>query len=156
MYLKYSSQITALMRNTLITGLLLFPAYVSASIDWNDKVVKWHAYDDGVAAAKRENKPILLVVYADWCGVCKNYSGMFADPAVIQASKKVVLIRLNQDKDNKFLAKYSLDGKYVPRTFIMNKNQVIQPSPYKTSDYGFFLPPENNEFLVRLLNTMQP
>lgn len=151
-----TSRATAILRPALIASLLLLPSLAFAGIDWNDKNVKWHSYDDGIAAAQRENKPILLVVYADWCGVCKKYSAMFTDPAVIKGSKKVVLIRLNQDKDSKYLAKYSLDGKYVPRTFIMNKSQVIQPSPYKRDDYAFFLPPQSNAFLVELFDQMKP
>jgi thiol:disulfide interchange protein len=147
---------SAVKRLPLVASLLILPSMAFAGIDWNDKQVKWHSYDAGVAAAQRENKPILLVVYADWCGVCKKYSTMFTDPAVIKGSKKVVLIRLNQDTDGKYLAKYSLDGKYVPRTFIMNKNQVIQPSPYKSDNYAFFLPPESNAFLVELFDQMKP
>jgi thiol:disulfide interchange protein len=147
---------SAVKRLPLVASLLILPSMAFAGIDWNDKQVKWHSYDAGVAAAQRENKPILLVVYADWCGVCKKYSVMFSDPAVIKGSKKVVLIRLNQDTDGKYLAKYSLDGKYVPRTFIMNKNQVIQPSPYKSDNYAFFLPPESNAFLVELFDQMKP
>lgn len=139
-----------------IASLALLPSLALAGINWNDKAVQWHGYDAGVAAAKHDNKPILLVVYADWCGVCKKYSTMFTDPAVIEASRNVVLIRLNQDTDSKYLAKYSLDGKYVPRTYILDKNQVIQPSPYKTKNYAFFLAPGNNEFLVQLFNEMKP
>jgi len=146
----------SLRLKTAVAGLALLPSLVFAGINWNDKAVKWHGYDDGVAAAQRDNKPILLVVYADWCGVCKKYSTMFTDQAVIKASQKVVLIRLNQDTDSKYLAKYSLDGKYVPRTYILDKNQVIQASPYRTKDYAFFLPPESNEFLVELFHEMKP
>lgn len=146
----------SIRRQLVIASLLLLPSLAFAAINWNDKAVKWHGYEDGIAAAKRDNKPILLVVYADWCGVCKQYSKMFNDPAVVNSSRNVVLIRLNQDKDGKYLAKYSLDGKYVPRTYIMNKDQVIQPSPYKRADYAFFLPPDSNEFLVELFNVMKP
>lgn len=146
-----------LLRKYLISIIfLLLPSFACAAINWNDQAVKWYGYDDGVAAAKRENKPILLVVYADWCGVCKRYSTMFADPAVVGNSRNVVLIRLNQDTDGKYLSKYSLDGKYVPRTYILDKNQVIQPSPYKSSEYAFFLPPESNELLVDIMKTMKP
>lgn len=143
-------------RKYVFALLLLFPTFACAGIDWNDKTVKWYGYDDGVAAARRDNKPILLVVYADWCGVCKAYSKMFTDPAVIASSQNVILIRLNQDSDSKYLSKYSLDGKYVPRTYILNKNQVIQPSPYKREDYAFFLSPDKKDLLVDILKTMKP
>ena len=144
------------VRKIFLVLAMLFPSLALAGVDWNDQAVKWYGYDDGVAAAQRENKPILLVVYADWCGVCKKYSKMFADPAVIKSSQHVVLIRLNQDTDSKYLAKYSLDGKYVPRTYILNKDRVIQPSPYKSKDYAFYLPPESNAQLLDILSTMKP
>jgi thiol-disulfide isomerase/thioredoxin len=144
-------------RAWLLAALLLIGSSSAfAGIDWNDKAVQWHGYAEGAAIAKRENKPMLLIVYADWCGVCKQYATMFNDPKVLAASRKVVLVRLNQDRDKKDLVKYSLDGKYVPRTFILNKDLVIQPSPYKRDDYGFFLPPQSNELLVDIMNTMKP
>ncbi len=144
------------VRRIFLIIAMLLPSFALAGINWNDKAVKWYGYDEGVAAAKREHKPILLVVYADWCGVCKKYSVMFSDPAVIKRSQNVVLIRLNQDTDSKYLAKYSLDGKYVPRTYILDKDLVIQPSPYKSEDYAFFLPPESNAQLLDILSKMAP
>lgn len=146
----------AMLKQALITICMLLPSLASAQISWNDKAVKWYGFQEGVEIAQRENKPVLLVVYADWCGVCKDYSRMFFDPKVVDSARRVVLIRLNQDTDTKVFAKYGLEGKYVPRTYILNKNLVIQPSPYKSKNYGFFLSPDSNDLLVNILTTMKP
>lgn len=145
------------IRKYLFTLLLMLaPALAFGKIGWNDEAVKWHGFEEGVAIAKRDNKPVLLVVYADWCGVCKRYSVMFQDERIVKSAKRVVLIRLNQDTDQRYLKQFSLDGAYVPRTYILNKDLAIQPSPYKTKKYGFFLAPENTDLLVNILDTMQP
>jgi hypothetical protein len=56
----------SLRLQTAIASLVLLPSLAFAGINWNDKAVKWHGYDDGVAAAKRDNKPILLVGRYCW------------------------------------------------------------------------------------------
>jgi thiol-disulfide isomerase/thioredoxin len=131
------------------------PSVSFAEIDWNDGKVQWHSYVDGLLAAKKENKNILVIVYADWCGASKQYSKMFFDPEVIESSKNVVLIKLNQDTDKQFTKKYSLDGDYVPRTYILGKDLNIRPSPYKSKKYDFYLPPGNNKYLASLLKNLK-
>ena len=34
---------------------------------WGDSIV-WSSYTDGLATAKRENKPVMLFVHKTWCG----------------------------------------------------------------------------------------
>ena len=122
-----------------------------AAIDWNDKQIEWHNYADGHEKMKRENKNALLIVYAEWCGVCKKYSQMFKDSEVVRESKNVVLIRIDQDKYKRDANRFKSDGKYVPRTFMLSSNGRILPSPYKSSKYMFYLPPNNTKYLVKLL-----
>lgn len=135
--------------------MFIFPTAVNAEIDWNDSSVSWHGYVDGLMEAKKQGKNVVLVVYADWCSVCKQYSKMFYDNNVIAASKNVVLVRLNQDHDKHYLKKFSLDGEYVPRTYILDSNFTVQPSPFKSKKYGFFLPPDNSDYLVKLFKQLK-
>ena len=135
--------------------VLCMPVVANAEIDWNDADIKWYGYVDGMLAAKRQQKNVILVVYANWCSVCKKYSRMFHDPSVISHSDKVVLVRLNQDEDGHYLSKFSLDGKYVPRTYILNADFEVQPSPFKSKKYDFYLPPNNVSYLVNLMSSLE-
>lgn len=134
--------------------LLILPCLSMAEIDWNEHEVKWYGYIDGMLEARKQKKNVVLVVYADWCSVCKKYSKMFYDKSVISNSDKVILVKLNQDKDERYLKKFSLDGQYVPRTYILDSEFKVQPSPFKSNKYDFFLPPNNSDYLVRLFNTL--
>ena len=133
----------------------LFSGMAKAEIDWNDSNVKWYGYVDGLMEAKKQGKNVVLVVYADWCSVCKQYSNMFFDSSVIAASNNVILVRLNQDQDAHYLKKFSLDGEYVPRTYILDSSFNVQPSPFKSKKYDFYLPPGNAEYLTKLFKQLK-
>jgi thioredoxin-related protein len=38
-----------------------------------DSVAKWLAFDDGLAKARTEDKPIFVEFYAEWCIFCKRF-----------------------------------------------------------------------------------
>jgi thioredoxin-related protein len=38
-----------------------------------DSVANWLAFDDGLAKARTENKPIFVEFYAEWCIFCKKF-----------------------------------------------------------------------------------
>jgi thioredoxin-related protein len=38
-----------------------------------DLPTKWFAFDDGLAKARTENKPIFVEFYAEWCIFCKKF-----------------------------------------------------------------------------------
>jgi thiol-disulfide isomerase/thioredoxin len=125
----------------------------TAQIDWNDQQIEWHDYPDGLIKMKSDNKAAILIVYADWCGVCKRYSKMFLDPEVVKQAKNVVLIRINQDT-SPYVKDFAYDGNYVPRTFILDKRGKVLDSPFKNGKYSFFLPPGRSEYFAKLLSYM--
>jgi protein-disulfide reductase (glutathione) len=113
----------------LIAALLLCGVGSSrAGGDWNDGQVSWRPYEDGLAEAKKEKKPVCLVFFTEWCPHCKNYSGVFHDEKVVERAKKFVMIRLDQDKNAELGKKYQPDGGYIPRTFFLKSDGTLEPS----------------------------
>ncbi len=102
-------------------------AYAGAE-DWNDKQIAWKSYDEGVAEAKKDKRPICLIFYTSWCPHCANYSKVFSDPKVVEKSKAFVMIRLDADKNPDLGKKYSPDGSYIPRTFFLSPGGELDPS----------------------------
>jgi thiol:disulfide interchange protein len=113
---------------------LVVAARAHAGGDWNDGGVKWQGYEEGLATAKKENKPVCLVFYTDWCPHCTNYSKVFHDPKVVEKSKQFVMIRLNKDQNAAVSTKYTPDGEYIPRTYFLNAKGELQPDIHEQRD----------------------
>ena len=97
----------------------------SAGGDWNDAQVQWQPYEAGLAAAKKDKKPVLLIFFTEWCPHCTNYSKVFHDAKVVEQSKKFVMIRLDKDKNAELSKKYAPDGEYIPRTYFLSSDGTL-------------------------------
>ena len=137
-----------------LLGLLLSSAGL-AEINWNDGKIKWYDYEEGIKAAETQKKNVFLVVYADWCGVCKKYSKMFYNDEVIKQSENVILIRLNQDTDTDKIKQSKLVGEYVPRSYILNSDFEIQTSPYRTKKFDYYLSPGKDDYLADMFEWLR-
>jgi thioredoxin-related protein len=64
-----------------------------------DLPIKWLAFDDGLAKARTENKPIFVEFYADWCIFCKKFQKeTIGDQKVARMlSENFVYVRLNAE-----------------------------------------------------------
>lgn len=113
---------TAALLAALIVGTAT-PA--AAGGDWNDAQMGWQPYEAGLAAAKKDKKPIVLIFFTEWCPHCSNYSKLFHDPKVVEASKKFVMIRLDKDKNAELSKKYAPDGEYIPRTYFLSSDGTL-------------------------------
>ena len=121
----YGAAVAMAMVVTMMLGALA--AYAGAE-DWNDKQIAWKSYDDGLAEAKKTNRPICLIFYTTWCPHCANYSQVFSDPKVVEKSRSFVMIRLDADKNKDLGQKYSPDGSYIPRTFFLTSSGELDAS----------------------------
>jgi hypothetical protein len=132
------------IRSTVLVGAGLLALGLAAGValaagDWNDAGIAWKSYDDGLAEAKKEKKPVCLVFYTDWCPHCTNYSKVFHDPKVVEQSKNFVMIRLNKDKNKEISGKYAPDGEYIPRTFFLSPEGQLDDSVHAPRDkYKYF------------------
>lgn len=91
-----------------------------AGMDWNDAEIRWQPYTLALSMAKREGKPICVVVYAPWCPHCTRYAAVFRDPRVVEKAKDLVMVRIDQDRDASLAGKLAPDGLYVPRTLFLS------------------------------------
>lgn len=122
----------------LLLALLLLPAVAGAypSQKWNDQSIEWQAYEAGFDLAQKTRKPICLVLYADWCPHCLNYAKVFSDPRIVEQSRHFVMIRVNIDRRHDLSLKFRPDGGYVPRTFFLSPEGVLDPSLMATEQAG--------------------
>ncbi len=107
--------------------------------DWNDGQIQWMGYDEGLAAAKAQHKPVCLIFYTEWCPHCRNYRTVFQAPAVVEKARQFVMIRLDKDKNRVLSAKYAPDGEYIPRTLFLAPDGTIDESIHAPrAQYRYF------------------
>lgn len=132
---------------TLFAATLMVIAAANAAWaggDWNDGGIQWRSYDDGIAAAKRERKPLCLVFYTEWCPHCTNYSKMFHDPKVVEKAKSFVMVRVEGDKNKELSGKFKPDGEYIPRTFFLSADGKLDAGlAEKRDNYKYFYNEKN-------------
>jgi thiol-disulfide isomerase/thioredoxin len=133
-----------LLAGALGSMIVAAPRAARAGGDWNDSGVAWQPYEEGLAKAKKENKPVCLIFFTEWCPHCKNYSGVFHDPKVVEKSKSFVMIRLDKDKNKELSAKYAPDGQYIPRTYFLSSSGQLDPDIHAARDkYKYFYDEKN-------------
>lgn len=123
---------------------------------WNESQLSWLSYDGGINKLKTSGRNGLLVIYADWCPACKEYSTLFNDHAVTQALQGVPLIRSNADEEPDISARFDLDGSYVPRTFALDSSgRVIQELKAGHPEFQDYLPSDDPAPLIQFINRLK-
>jgi thioredoxin-related protein len=76
----------------VLTLLALFAAAPAGAVEW----LHWN---DGLEAARKNGKPVIVDVYTDWCGWCKRMDAeVYARPEVSDyMAKHFVAVRLNAE-----------------------------------------------------------
>lgn len=128
---------------------LLLAVRASAGGDWNDAQVQWQPYKEGLAAAKKSKKPVCLIFYTEWCPHCANYSKVFHDAKVVAKSKDFVMIRLDADQNKELGAKYAVDGSYIPRTYFLSPDGVLDADLHVPREqYKYFYDERNPDSIL--------
>ena len=124
---------------TVAVALALSMATAHAGGDWNDAGIAWQAYDAGLAKAKQDKKPVMLVVFTQWCPHCQNYSKLFHDQKVVEKSRQFVMVRVDKDQQPEVSKANSPDGEYIPRTYFLSSDGVLDPALAANRDrYRYF------------------
>jgi protein-disulfide reductase (glutathione) len=134
----YGRRLLGIMLLLTATMLAALPSAFAGG-DWNDAEIGWQPYEAGLAAAKKDKKPVVLIFFTEWCPHCANYSKLFHDEKVIDQTKKFVMIRLDKDKNAELSKKYAPDGEYIPRTFFLGSDGTLDATlTAPRSEYKYF------------------
>lgn len=89
-----------------LEAVSIVPAADQASaIEWIDN------HDSGMARAKQENKPVFLMLHADWCSWCKKtFTETMPDPRITVLKDRFVWVRVNSDKEQQYKKQYGQEG----------------------------------------------
>ena len=121
-----------------------------AAIDWNDAGIRWRSYESGTAQARREDKPLVLIFYADWCPRCREYGALFRDPRVVERARSFVMVRVDADRFEGLSRRHGPDGTYVPRTFFAPNGAKPDLSIQSgRGEYRYYLNPKDPEGLLK-------
>jgi len=104
--------------------------------------IEWHTLDEGLALAKTENKPIMLLIHKSWCGACKRLKPEFQNsPDIVPLSKNFVMVNTVDDAEPKD-SMFSPDGGYIPRILFLTPQGEVQPEIFNKGrdNYKYFYP----------------
>lgn len=92
--------------------VLVLTVLMSYSIG-NSQEIKWYSWNEGYELAKKENKPMLVFVYASWCDQCKRMdTKTFKNEEVVALVQKgYVPVKVETDNAMKGNDVFKKDGK---------------------------------------------
>ncbi|MCK5229972.1 MAG: thioredoxin family protein [Desulfobulbaceae bacterium] len=68
-------------------------------------------HDKALENSQEQEKPSVLVLYADWCSFCKRvFSETFSDPRILQLKDQFVWARVDSDINSEFKEMYNQNG----------------------------------------------
>ncbi len=81
------------------------PAATAGGVGW------LLSMEEAVARAEKQDRPIMIDVYADWCGWCKRLdSDTYADDDVIARAGEFVSLKLDADANRSIMSQYGIGG----------------------------------------------
>jgi len=90
---------------------------------FNDEIA-WRGLDEGLAEAKRSNRPLMLLVHASWCPKCKKLKPVFHSSALAELSSQFVMVNADQDLSPE-VEIHAPDGNYVPRVLFFEPGGIL-------------------------------
>lgn len=90
-----------------------------------DNQIKWmYSLSEGLKAAKKSSKPLMVDFYADWCGWCKKLDReTYRDQEVIRLSKDFICVKVNTDENPEASQHYRVSG--LPTIVFLDSNGEI-------------------------------
>jgi thiol:disulfide interchange protein len=134
---------------TLLLPAVLLARAPGPPIEWKGALA-WKTWDQGSAEAGKTGRPMLLLVYADWCPHCRNLAPVFSEKPVLEAARGLVMVRQAQDERPAWLTeRFGRFGSYVPRTFLLHSDgRVMEDLVSGHPQYPYFYTPGKRDLMV--------
>ena len=83
------------MKKLIVLFFLIIGAFVYA-----DEINWVYSLDEALELSKKESKPIMVDIYADWCGWCtKLDQETYTDESVIETSKEFINLKIDSENN---------------------------------------------------------
>ena len=122
---------------------------VKPSTFGNNKVAWLEDYGDALQLSQENHKPLVLLLYADWCEWCKKMlGGTFEDPWVRYFRDEYIWVKVNSDKDRSLYEEFGQNG--FPMTVLIDPERDVN----KKLD-GYKKPDEMRRELLEFRNRVR-
>lgn len=108
----------------------------SASAPWNGDHIQWVPWEQAVATAKREEKPIFMLIHKTWCSACKALEKDFSASAEIEALSEHFVMANVEDDDEPSDKQYNAQGSYSPRILFLYPDGAVADVINDSGDPG--------------------
>ncbi|UCH89570.1 MAG: thioredoxin family protein [Thermoplasmata archaeon] len=111
---------------TVFSVLLIVISFVPSNIAAEEAgEIAWKSYQNGMADAEYNDKPVIIDFYTDWCTYCKVMDETtYKDERVINKSKLFVCIKVDGDTNKDLVEQYGVEA-YPTTFFLMPDGAVI-------------------------------
>lgn len=107
----------------LLTGLFFLLPPDAYAISWR------YNLSDALKAAKKEQKPIMVDFYTDWCGWCKKLDkDTYGDSRVQKLAGQFICVKVDGDRNADLVGKYNIRG-YPTILFLDSNGNIAQRIP---------------------------
>jgi thioredoxin-related protein len=145
------------MKISKLVIIAIILAAVSASIvigeptekkDASSEPFKWNKYDEALTLAAKQNKPLMVDFYTDWCGFCKKLDkNTYADPTVAEYIKgHFIAVKVNAESKEPFnLPTGQMTGSSLAKSFGVTGYPAVwflKPNGERINYYPGYAPPE--------------
>jgi thiol-disulfide isomerase/thioredoxin len=93
-----------------------------------DSLVQWYSYSqENIELSKKENKPVFIMIKADWCHACRMYEEITLNTAEIASflNGNFIPILVDFDREGEIASKYSVLGPPTTIILLANGEKVI-------------------------------
>ncbi|MFO8110040.1 MAG: thioredoxin family protein [Thermoplasmata archaeon] len=105
--------------------VILLSAQIFMPVSGATSDIEWYSYEDGLEAARIQDKPVMIYFGAGWCSYCiKMKEEVFPDQRVIDASSNMIFIEEDTDVDTTVANMYGVTG--LPTMIFLTPQGVEQ------------------------------